>query len=60
MNCLISVSHLRKSFDGVDVTGPKADLSAVRRKMGRVFRNFNLFGNLNVVENLLAEMKSDV
>ena len=41
-------------IDGVDVTGPKADLSAVRRKMGMVFQNFNLFGNLNVVENVMA------
>ena len=33
---------------GADVTSPKADLAAVRRKMGMVFQNFNLFGNLTV------------
>ena len=40
--------------DGVDVTVPKADLAAVRRKMGMVFQNFNLFGNLTVLGNVMA------
>ena len=40
--------------NGVDVTGPKADLAAVRRKMGMVFQNFNLFGNLTVIGNIMA------
>ena len=40
--------------DGVDVTAPKADLAAVRRKMGMVFQNFNLFGNLTVIGNVMA------
>jgi len=40
--------------DGVDVTDPKADLSAVRRKMGMVFQNFNLFGNLTILGNVMA------
>ena len=40
--------------DGVDVTDPKADLSAVRRKMGMVFQSFNLFGNLTVLGNIMA------
>ena len=41
-------------INGVDVTDPKADLSAVRRKMGMVFQNFNLFGNLDVIGNVMA------
>ena len=40
--------------DGVDVTAPKADLASVRRKMGMVFQNFNLFGNLDVLGNVMA------
>ena len=40
--------------NGVDVTAPKADLAAVRRKMGMVFQNFNLFGNLTVLGNVMA------
>ena len=40
--------------DGVDVTASKTDLPAVRRKMGMVFQNFNLFGNLDVLGNVMA------
>ena len=40
--------------DGTDVTDPKTDISAVRRKMGMVFQNFNLFGNLTVIGNIMA------
>ena len=38
--------------DGVEVTAPSAKLAVVRRKMGMVFQNFNLFGNLNVLGNV--------
>ena len=40
--------------DGKDVTDPKTDIAAVRRKMGMVFQNFNLFGNLTVIGNIMA------
>ena len=40
--------------DGVDVTAPRANLAAIRRKMGMVFQNFNLFGNLTVLGNVMA------
>ena len=40
--------------DGVDVTDPKADIPAIRRKMGMVFQNFNLFGNLTILGNVMA------
>ena len=39
---------------GVDVTDPKADLAAGRRRMGMVFQNFNLFGNLTILGNIMA------
>ena len=39
---------------GGDVNDPKADLAAVRRKMGMVFQNFNLFGNLTILGNIMA------
>ena len=39
---------------GVDVAAPKTDLAAVRRKMGMVFQNFHLFGNLDVLGNVMA------
>ena len=40
--------------NGVDVTAPDADLASVRRRMGMVFQNFNLFGNLTVLGNVMA------
>ena len=40
--------------DGTDVTAPGADLTAVRRRMGMVFQSFNLFGNLDVLGNIMA------
>ena len=40
--------------NGVDVTAPRADLAVVRRKMGMVFQNFNLFGNLDAIGNVMA------
>ena len=40
--------------DGADVSAPKADLAQVRRKMGMVFQNFNLFGNLDALGNIMA------
>ena len=40
-------------FDGMCITDPKCDLSAVRKKMGMVFQSFNLFGHLTVIENVM-------
>ena len=39
---------------GVDVTALRVNLAAVRRKMGMVFQNFNLFGNRDVLGNVVA------
>ena len=39
-------------FNGVDITGKKADLPLHRQKMGMVFQHFNLFPNKTVLENL--------
>ena len=40
-------------IDGVDVTDPKCDLGKIRQKTGMVFQSFNLFGHLNVIENIM-------
>ncbi len=40
--------------DGEVITDPKCNISKVRRKMGMVFQSFNLFANLNVVENVMS------
>jgi polar amino acid transport system ATP-binding protein len=37
---------------GVEVTDPDCDIDAVRRRIGMVFQQFNLFGHLTVRENL--------
>lgn len=41
-------------IDGVPITAPKADVPSIRRKMGMVFQNFNLFSHLTVIENIMA------
>ncbi len=40
-------------LDGVDITDPKYDVTLARRRMGMVFQSFNLFGHLNVIENVM-------
>ena len=40
------------TFEGNDITAPKADIDAIRRKMGMVFQQFNLFPHLSVKENI--------
>ncbi|MCD8300896.1 MAG: amino acid ABC transporter ATP-binding protein [Clostridiales bacterium] len=45
-------------FEGEDITSPKADIDKIRRKMGMVFQQFNLFPHIKVIENIkLAPMK---
>ncbi|MCM1328972.1 MAG: amino acid ABC transporter ATP-binding protein [Bacteroides sp.] len=39
--------------DGVDICGKNADLPKLRRKMGMVFQNFNLFGHMSIIENIM-------
>lgn len=41
-------------IDGNAITSPKADVPALRRKMGMVFQSFNLFNHLSVIENIMA------
>lgn len=42
------------TVDGEVITDPKCDISLVRRKMGMVFQTFNLFANLNIIENVMS------
>lgn len=45
-------------IEGVDITAHSTDLNAVRRRVGMVFQQFNLFPHLNVMDNLtLASRK---
>jgi polar amino acid transport system ATP-binding protein len=40
------------TFGGKEITDPKCDADAVRRRMGMVFQHFNLFNNLTVLKNI--------
>ena len=52
-------------FEGVDITDPKCDINRIRRKMGMVFQQFNLFPHLSIMKNItlapiqLGLMKKD-
>ncbi len=39
-------------IDGIDITHPDCDLDLVRRKIGMVFQQFNLFPHLKALENV--------
>ena len=40
-------------FDGQNITDNNVDLSIIRRKMGMVFQQFNLFPHLTVLDNII-------
>ena len=45
-------------FEGQNITSKETDINIVRRKMGMVFQQFNLFPHLSVLENIcIAPMK---
>ena len=45
-------------FEGTDIMDPKVDINLMRRKMGMVFQQFNLFPHMTVLKNMtLAPMK---
>ncbi len=51
INRLESFERGRISVEGVEVTDSPARIRAVRRDVGMVFQNFNLFPHLSVLEN---------
>lgn len=62
--CLRSLNLLEEPtsghiyFEDVDIMDPKTDINMMRRKMGMVFQQFNLFPHMTVLKNLtLAPMK---
>lgn len=45
-------------FEGSDITDPSTNINLLRRKMGMVFQQFNLFPHMTIMKNLtLAPMK---
>ena len=41
-------------FNGEVITDRKCKMEHIRRKMGMVFQSFNLFNNLNIIDNITA------
>jgi polar amino acid transport system ATP-binding protein len=52
LNRLEEPSAGRIFLDGVAITGPAVDLPRVRRRMGMVFQQFNLFPHMTAVQNV--------
>ncbi|MET3985292.1 amino acid ABC transporter ATP-binding protein [Streptomyces sp. PvR034] len=52
VNLLEEPSDGRIFVGGTEVTDPDVDIDAVRRRIGMVFQQFNLFPHVNVTENL--------
>ena len=40
-------------FEGIDITDPKCDINHIRRKMGMVFQQFNLFPHLSILDHII-------
>ena len=52
MNALEAVTDGRILVAGAEVTTPKADLPALRARVGMVFQSFELFSHMTILENL--------
>ncbi|RJK96105.1 amino acid ABC transporter ATP-binding protein [Vallicoccus soli] len=52
LNLLEQVDDGRVLLDGQDVTDPRADADAVRRRIGVVFQAYNLFPHMSVLDNV--------
>ncbi len=61
IRCINQLEHHQRGrivFDGVEVGPRTRGLDRVRREIGMVFQQFNLFGHMTVLENcMLAPMK---
>ncbi|MDO4730812.1 MAG: amino acid ABC transporter ATP-binding protein [Clostridia bacterium] len=58
MNLLDTPTSGHIYVDGEEITSKDCDINFVRRKMGMVFQNFNLFPHLNIINNItLAPIK---
>lgn len=44
-------------FDGEEITAPGVNVNRHRQKMGMVFQHFNVFNNLNVLDNITLAPK---
>ena len=52
LNLLETPTSGKITFEGVEITDPKAKIDAVRQKMGMVFQHFNLFPNMPIQKTI--------
>jgi len=52
VNRLTEINSGRIALDGQDVTGADTDVNELRRQVGMVFQDFNLFAHLTALENV--------
>ena len=52
LNLLETPTSGRIFFEGEELTAAKVDINKLRMRMGMVFQHFNLFANLNVIDNM--------
>ena len=50
----VSYTHLKGTitFNGTEITNPKAKIDQIRQQMGMVFQHFNLFPNMTIRKNI--------
>jgi len=54
INLLVTPTSGQVFFNNVELTDPNCNLNLYRRKIGMVFQQFNLFGHMTVLENVMA------
>jgi polar amino acid transport system ATP-binding protein len=52
VNLLEPIQAGRIFLEGLEITGRKSEVSAIRQRIGIVFQQFNLFPHLRVIDNL--------
>jgi polar amino acid transport system ATP-binding protein len=53
INALVPIDGGSIVVDGIEVNGPKLDLLALRRKVGIVFQQYNLFPHRTALQNIM-------
>ncbi|WP_342505694.1 amino acid ABC transporter ATP-binding protein [Sporosarcina sp. FSL K6-2383] len=57
INLLEEITAGEVFIDGVKVNDPKTDINAIRKEVGMVFQQFNLFPHMRVIDNITIAPK---